>query len=346
MRNGTIVNAPDTEQWRHFVAEHPKGSVFHTPEMFEVFRHAKRHRPCVLAALDPTGSILALLVSVRVQTLPDPLGMLSSRAILYAEPLCRSDEPGIAALRELLREHDAQMGRDTLFAEVRPLRAAGAERMALEAAGYRYADYLNYVADLTCPLDELWKKASRQCKGNIRHGTREGVMIRETTDEKDLDEVYALLQASYEHAGVPMADKSLFKAASGTLLPRGMLKVNVAYHCDTPIGADLLLTYRDYVFDWYRGLERIKSLYPGECLVWHQLEWAKEHGFAIYDFAGAGYPNVPYGVREFKAKFGGTLVTYGRYRRVYAAYRLELAERVYQWRRAQRTTRFERQTAR
>lgn len=339
MNHYTIVNAPDLERWRRFVAEHPKGSIFHTPEMFEVFRRAKRHKPVVLAALDGKGEILALLVSVRVQTMPDPFGLLSSRAIFYAEPLCRADTAGVAALRDLLGAHDAHMGRDTLFAEVRPLYAAGAERAALEAAGYQYADYLNYVADLTHPLDELWKRASRQCKGNIRHGTREGVVIREVMDEREFDTVYALLQASYEHAGVPMADKSLFKAAFETLAPRGMLKVNVAWHNDTPIGADLLLLYRDYVIDWYRGLERMKSLYPGECLVWHQLEWAKEHGFAIYDFAGAGYPDIPYGVREFKAKFGGSLVTFGRYRRIYAPYRLQLAERVYQWQRTQKAAR-------
>jgi lipid II:glycine glycyltransferase (peptidoglycan interpeptide bridge formation enzyme) len=118
-----------------------------------------------------------------------------------------------------------------------------------------------------------------------------------------------------------------------------MLRINVAYHDDTPLGADLILLYRGAVFDWYRGLQRVKSLYPGECLVWHQMEWAKEQGFTIYDFAGAGYPNLPYGVREFKAKFGGTQVNYGRYRRVYAPLRLALAERVYEWRRARAESR-------
>lgn len=336
MKNYTIVNTLDSECWRHFVAEHPKGSIFHTPEMFEVYRRAKRHKPFLLAALDRTGCILGLLVSVRVQTLPDPFGFLSSRAIFYAEPLCQPDETGIAALGDLLRAHDEYMGRHTLFAEVRPLRPAGVERAVLGGVGYHYTDHLNYVTDLRCPLDELWKRTSRQCKGNIRHGTREGVTIRPVTDRKDLNAVYTLLQASYKHARVPMADKSLFTAAFEMLYPRRMLEINVAYHDGKPIGADLLLLYRDYVFDWYRGSDRVKSLYPGECLVWHQLQWAKENGFATYDFAGAGYPDIPYGVREFKAKFGGSLVTFGRYRHIYAPRRLFLAERFYQWQKTRR----------
>lgn len=41
---------------------------------------------------------------------------------------------------------------------------------------------------------------------------------------------------------------------------------------------------------------------------------AKELGCTTFDFMGAGKPNKPYGVREFKKRFGGELVEYGRYR--------------------------------
>jgi hypothetical protein len=39
----------------------------------------------------------------------------------------------------------------------------------------------------------------------------------------------------------------------------------------------------------------------------------KEHKFRLFDFGGAGKPCEKYGVREFKAKFGGELVSFGRY---------------------------------
>ena len=32
----------------------------------------------------------------------------------------------------------------------------------------------------------------------------------------------------------------------------------------------------------------------------------------VYDFGGAGKPDEEYGVRDFKAKFGGNLVNFGR----------------------------------
>ena len=52
--------------------------------------------------------------------------------------------------------------------------------------------------------------------------------------------------------------------------------------------------------------------------------------FERYDFGGAGWPNVPYGVRDFKASFGGELVCYGRYRKVYSRWKMALAERAYE----------------
>ena len=55
-----------------------------------------------------------------------------------------------------------------------------------------------------------------------------------------------------------------------------------------------------------------------------QLSWVCGH-------CGAGWPDVPYGVRDFKASFGGELVCYGRYRHVYSPWKMALAERVYEF---------------
>jgi lipid II:glycine glycyltransferase (peptidoglycan interpeptide bridge formation enzyme) len=43
------------------------------------------------------------------------------------------------------------------------------------------------------------------------------------------------------------------------------------------------------------------------------IQLAKQSGCARYDMMGAGEPGVPYGVRDFKAEFGGKLVEHGRF---------------------------------
>ena len=51
---------------------------------------------------------------------------------------------------------------------------------------------------------------------------------------------------------------------------------------------------------------------PTELLTWHVFAWSARNGYRLYDFGGAGKPDEEYGVRDFKAKFGGELVSYGR----------------------------------
>ena len=46
------------------------------------------------------------------------------------------------------------------------------------------------------------------------------------------------------------------------------------------------------------------------------IEYGYEHGLMYFDFMGAGKPGEEYGVREFKAKFGGEMVEYGRFIRI------------------------------
>ncbi len=37
----TIVRSLPEDEWRRAVADHPAGNIFHTPEMFEVFRRTR-----------------------------------------------------------------------------------------------------------------------------------------------------------------------------------------------------------------------------------------------------------------------------------------------------------------
>jgi len=78
-------------------------------------------------------------------------------------------------------------------------------------------------------------------------------------------------------------------------------------------------------------MDRAFSRYvPNELLIWHILQWSVQNGYRFYDFGGAGKPDEHYPVRDFKAKFGGQLVSFGRNTCVHAPGRLWLSKRGYQ----------------
>lgn len=316
--------------WDRFVDQHPKGSIFHTSAMVQVFAEAKGQAPIALAKVSKSGDILAMFVAVHVQTLPTMFGAVSSRSVWYAEPLCTESAEGQEALSELITQHDRNLRRRALFAEVRPLHASGAERAALERCGYEYFDYLNYLIDLSEPLDELWKRLHGSAKSYVRKCEKNRYEMRLVNGPECVDVLYKFLKMTYGRAGVPLANRSLFEAAYRILKPRNMIEFVVVYDGDNPVAADTMLVFKNRVFAWYGGSMRIKGMSPAAFMQWREIEWSRANGYAIYDFGGAGWPDVPYGVRDFKASFGGELVSYGRYRKIYSRWRLALAERTYE----------------
>jgi CelD/BcsL family acetyltransferase involved in cellulose biosynthesis len=320
--------------WDDFNLHHPKGSAFHSSQLVRVFQNARGFSPLPLAAVSPSGEIQALLVAVRVQSFSEVFGAVSSRSICYAEPLCYDDPNSIAALSRLIDAHDRAMCRRVLFAEVRPLHANGPERVALEQCGYEYLDYLNYVVDTTQPKDALWKRVRDTARTSIRKSQRQGLEIRHIDSANTVDLFYPLLSETYRRADTPLADRSLFDAAVSILRPQGMIEFTSVYNQDRPIAMNAMLLFNKQVFGWYSGSVRVRGASQMDLLQWHEIAWSCEQGYSRYDFGGAGWPNVPYGVRDFKAKFGGDLVCYGRYRKVYSRWKMALAERAYALRRS------------
>jgi len=316
--------------WDEFVERHPKGSVFHSSPMVQVFAAAKGHTPMALAAVTDSGEILSLLVSVRVQTLPNVFGSVSSRTVWYAEPLCYDTPESIESLCELVKEHDRLFQRRALFAEIRPLRASGPERIALERCGYEHLDYLNYLLDTTQPLDQIWGRVHDSAQSHVRKCERRGFEFRHLETPESVDLLYDFLRRTYGRAGIPLADHSLFEAAYKILKPRNMIELVAVYHGDKPVAADSMLLFNKQVFAWYGGSDRMPGVSPAAYLQWREIVWSCEQGYERYDFGGAGWPNIPYGVRDFKASFGGELVCYGRYRKVYSRWKMALAERAYE----------------
>ena len=56
-----------------------------------------------------------------------------------------------------------------------------------------------------------------------------------------------------------------------------------------------------------------KTIFPSTLATYSGIRYAAEHGCARFDMMGAGKPDEAYGVRDFKAKFGGKEVEHGRF---------------------------------
>ena len=326
-----IVQQLDEHLWREFVDNHSQGQIFHTPEMFQVFARAERHRATLWAAVGDDGQVLALLLPVQITLLNGPLRYFTTRAIVYSSALCAPGSQGQMALATLLDAYKRQVKEAPLFTELRNLSDLSDVQPVLKESGFTYQEHLNYLIDLDQPEETLWRNISKSGQKNLRKSFNKGAMVEAITERQKLPIVYELLRKIYSRVQVPLAPLSLFEAAFDVLSPRGMLKVFVTSIEGHWTGARLVLLYKGRIIDWYAGSDRaFSSYFPNETLVWHVLKWGKEHDFHLFDFGGAGRPDEPYGPREFKSKFGGTLVNYGRNICVHAPIRLKFSQAGYQ----------------
>jgi serine/alanine adding enzyme len=332
----------DDSAWRAFVATAPSTNIFHTPEMAAVFARAHGHGVSVWGVTDASGAVKALFVPVDVSVAGYLRGLagtvtrsFTSRAVAYGGVACAGDEAGGRALDELLAAYRLQAAH-VLYTEVRHICHEPEVHAALRRAGYEHQHHLNYLIRLDRPETELWARLSRSARQRIRSGERKGVTVQVVTmtpgahGSDDAQMAYGLLQQVYRRARVPLADPSLFEAAVSVLGPRDMCHLVTARLDGQIIGTRFVLLHKGRIVDWYAGSDRSFAAYsPNEVLVWHVLRWGREQGFEVFDFGGAGRPDQPYGPREFKAKFGGELVEFGRHVLVHTPMRLRLSRAGY-----------------
>jgi len=332
----TVVTTLPEKEWRRFVEKHPAGNIFHTPEMFQVFSRAKGYQPTLWAAVDSSNRPLALLLPVQITLMDGLLRRFTTRAVAYGSVLCAPGSEGKEALAMLLETFKREARATALFTELRNLSNLSDLQPVLNGSGFVYEDHLNYLIDLDRPPEAILQSMGKRTRKKIRRALRQDkVVIEEVNQRERVTLFYELLQKTYAAVQVPLADRSLFEAAFDVLYPQGMVKFLLARVGDDYAAGSVELICKDRIYGWYGGTDRAYSDYiPNELLLWHIFQWGAENGYKVYDFGGAGKPDEEYGVRDFKAKFGGELVCFGRNTCVHAPFLLRLSTlgyRVYRY---------------
>jgi serine/alanine adding enzyme len=326
-----VIREPDRAAWQGFVQDQPGANIFHTLEMRETFARAKGHRPDVWAAVGDDSRIAALLTPVHITLYGGLLKRLTTRSIAYGGILAPETPDGDAALRLLLMRYGQEQRSRSLFTEIRHLDPLGARRSLLEACGYRYEEHLDFLLPLERPADVVLARMGKKTRYEIRRALRDkAITISRVERRSSIPAAYALLRETYARARIPLADISLFEAAFDVLAPRGMILILLAHVDGVPAACSMELLFRRTIYGWYAGFDRtFRRHLLNEALTWWILRWGAENGYERYDFGGAGRPHEAYGVRNFKAKFGGIPVEYGRSVQVHDPLVLRVSETAY-----------------
>lgn len=255
-----------------------------------------------------------MMMPVQISLREGFLARLTTRSVIYGGVLFEPSSRGRDSLELLFNSYRQLSGHINLFTEIRNHIDLKNVQTILNSCGFAYEDHLNFIIDLDITPDMIFKNIGRRTRKNIRRGLKRGnVIIEEAKSNEQIRACYNLVNKSYQAARIPLVDRTFFESAFNLLYPGKLVRFTLAYNNNIPIAASMELMYKDTIHGMYGGVDRAFSRHmPGELIMWHILKWGAENGYKRYDFGGAGKPNEEYGVREFKAKFGGKLVNYGR----------------------------------
>lgn len=300
--------------WENFVDISESGNIFQTYEMYKVYKDTMNYDPLVIAHINSAGNLQGILLAVIQKENLTVFSPLSARSIIFEAPLAKDE----ISFQKIVNKYDSIAKKTSIHTEIRNVNFPSQYEEILYKQGYTKEERLNILIDLTKSEEELWNGLNSKRRNEIRRAEKEGTIVREIHSLNEIEESYKILKEVYNNAKLPLADKSLFKNCFKYLYPKKMIKYFGAFSGEKLIGTMYVLCYKNRALDWYAGSYKdYYNKYPNDILPWKVFKILKEDGYKVFDFGGAGKPNIPYGVRDYKKKFGGEFITYFRYKKIH-----------------------------
>ena len=314
----------DRTAWAELVRTSRTGTWFQSPEAYDFFASLPTlFEPFVLGISNHQSRLRALCVGYVTKETGALKQFFARRAIIIGGPAladdCSNEE--VIALMNAVREHLssphslirslAHSFTRPIFIETRNFNDYSPWRAAFETAGFFYQQHLNFHVDTTIDWQErLSDNRKRQIK---KVESQKSKVVRcLATSEQDIREWYDILTQLYRtKVKTPLFPIDFFLEAYRRNIGHFLL-VKQDQHV---IGGSMIALDEKCVYEWFEcGLNtEYKDQYPSVMATYSGICFAQSHGCSRYDMMGAGKPNIPYGVRDFKSEFGGTLVEHGRF---------------------------------
>ena len=311
MRVLSDINHIDLAQWQHLVAISPTATWFQTKDAYDFYASNPAEMTPFVFAVTDQDHLHGIIVGYVTKDTSPFRNFFTRRAIINGGPLLAENiaDDELTALLLALRQ---SLHRKAIYIETRNFHSFHRHKSVFEACGFAYQKHLNFHID-TSDKDLMWSRITEAKRRQIRKAQALGVTIAEPDSVEDVRAFYHILHRLYRRrVKRPLFTETFFVHFYEQRLGRYLL---VKYK-NQVIGGVMCAVLSDAcIYEWYicgeDGIHR--DLFPSVMATWAVMDYAATHGIKCFDVMGAGVPEVPYGVRDFKADFGGELVEHGRF---------------------------------
>jgi len=307
--------------WEEFITSHPDGTIFQSPDMYELFALTSRMKPLAVGVIDPEGGRLkGILLGAVIREMKGPAGYFSARTVIYGGPLIdpNADHKDVI-LNSLLNELIRLAKNKSVFIQFRNFFDQTENLPLFTAKDFQMRDRLNLLVDTSNP-EMVRKHMSSTRLRQIKKGLESGARIIEPDHENQIDEFYDILFRLYRYkVKKPLPSRDFFLNFYHISKSNRLGIIRLVEFDGKIIGGIISpVTPGKTIYEWYVcGLDKTyREAYPSVLATWAAIDYAAKNNIPRFDFMGVGVPDRDYGVRDFKARFGGEMVNYGRFARI------------------------------
>lgn len=174
----------------------------------------------------------------------------------------------------------------------------------------------NFLMDLTKSEDEILANMHKKHRYNIKLAQKKGVVVRESTDDKDFELFFKLYDETGKRQRFFSRSRNYLEMVWKTFREENIVHLLIAEFEGKPLSAWLLIVYDGVLYYPYGGSTQEEKGVQSSCLLgWEAIRFGKKMGCTLFDMWGAtedmSDTNDPYyGFSLFKQKFGAQHVTY------------------------------------
>lgn len=295
----------DKQDWRLLAETSPLSTWFQTDAAYRFYQSVSDMSAFVYGVMEE-DKLVGVIVGYTTQEKCKLKQYFTARAIVVGGPLL-DENISESALTMLLQTVKKQQG-EAIYIETRNLHDYSRWKTVFKTNGFAYQPHLNI--QVACnDQHTMSEQRQRQVKKAIKNGAE----ICEASSEQEIRDWYQILRQLYRRkVRTPLWSEVFFLQ----FYRNGVGKYLLVKYNGKVIGGMICPIFAGKaIYEWYVcGLdEEYKEQYPSVMATYAAIEYAKQNGIPMFDFMGAGVPDKPYGVRDFKMEFGGEVVEYGRY---------------------------------
>lgn len=301
----------DPQQWQALEDSSPYATWFQTKEAYEFYAAVGTELLPFALGIEEDGYLVGVIVGYTTHEKNPIKQFLTCRSIIIGGPLLDEHISSNALIALLVAVK--QVTKKAIYVETRNFNDYSIWRDIFEQCGFQYQPHLNFHVDTTQPWETIENNIGKHRRKYIRLSYRDGVEIELEPTIQQVEEYYAVLQDLYRtKVKMPLQPWSFFER----LYHMPSCKYLLVLYNNQVVGGSICMTLKNHgVYEWYAcgkdGMHR--NIHPSSVTKHIGMKYAADNGYKVFDMMGAGKPDEPYGVRDFKAEFGGKLVEHGRF---------------------------------